>query len=127
MDPIANMLTSIRNAQAARLATVTVPASRVKLAILALLKREGFIEGYELDKGPKATLTISLRYENRQPAISHLRRISKPGLRIYRKRSELPRPLSGLGMAIISTPKGVITNKEARKLGLGGEIICEVW
>lgn len=127
MDPIADMLTAIRNAQAARLDSVTVPASKLKLAILTLLKRENFIEDFSTEAGPKPTVKIVMRYNNRQPVITHLRRISKPGLRIYKKRSELPRPLNGLGMAIISTPQGILTDKEARKLGLGGELICEIW
>lgn len=127
MDPISDMLTSIRNAQAAKLESVTVPASKAKAAILTILKREGFIEDFETSKESKPTTTISLRYNNRQPVIGHLRRISKPGLRVYRKAAELPRPLHGMGIAIISTPAGVVTDKEARKLGVGGELICEVW
>ncbi len=127
MDPIADMLTAIRNGQAAQLKTATVPASKVKLAILAILKTEGYIEDFKLDEEAKPVITINLRYNNRQPAISHLRRVSKPGLRVYRKRSDVPRPLRGMGIAVISTPKGVITDKEARKQGVGGEVICEVW
>jgi small subunit ribosomal protein S8 len=127
MDPISDMLTSIRNAQMARLESVTVPASKVKTAILTILKREGFIANFTVSDEAKATATITLRYANRQPAINHLRRISKPGLRVYAKHNELPRPLNGMGIAIISTPAGVLTDKEARKVGRGGEIICEVW
>lgn len=127
MDPISNMLTSIRNAQMARLESVTVPASKVKTAILTILKREGFIADFTVSDEVKATATITLRYANRQPAINHLRRISKPGLRVYAKHNELPRPLNGMGIAIISTPAGVLTDKEARKVGRGGEILCEVW
>lgn len=127
MDPIADMLTAIRNAQAVQRPTVTVSASKVKQAILKLLKRENYIEGFTTSEGAKPTITIELRYENRRPVINHIRRISTPGLRIYRKRTDLPRPLRGMGMAIISTPQGVITDKEARKLGVGGELICEVW
>lgn len=127
MDPIADMLTAIRNAQAVQLPTVTLPASKLKLAILEILKREGYIEDVTVGEGPKAAITVTLRYHNRRPAISHLRRISKPGLRVYRKRSDLPRPLRGMGLAIISTPTGVVTDKEARKQGIGGEILCEVW
>lgn len=127
MDPIADMLTAIRNAQAVQLSIVNVPSSKLKVAIVELLKREGYIEDYTVSEGPKKVLTITLRYQNRRPVINHLRRISKPGLRIYRKRAELPRPLRGMGMAIISTPAGLITDKEARKMGVGGELICEVW
>ncbi len=127
MDTIADMLTIIRNAQAARLRTATVPASKVKAAILTILKKEGFIEDFSQDAENKNKITIALRYNNRQPAINTIRRISKPGLRIYRKRDSMPRPLRGLGIAIVSTPAGVLTDKEARKLGVGGEVICEVW
>lgn len=127
MDPIADMLTSIRNAQAARLPMVTIPAAKQKQAILDLLKREGYIEAYQVSEGPKATIQVTLRYNDRQPVINHLKRVSKPGLRVYRKRGELPRPLRGMGLAIISTPSGMLTDREARKQGLGGEIICEVW
>ena len=127
MDTIADMLTIIRNAQAARLRTATVPASKVKAAILTILKKEGFIEDFSQDAENKNKITIALRYNNRQPAINTIRRISKPGLRIYRKRDSMPRPLRGLGIAIVSTPAGVLTDKEARKLGVCGEVICEVW
>lgn len=127
MDPIADMLTAIRNAQAAKLASVIMPASKTKAAILTILKREGYIEDFAINDDIKPTLTISLRYNNRQPAITHLKRVSKPGLRIYKKRSALPRPLRGLGIAIVSTPNGIITDREARKLGTGGEILCEIW
>jgi small subunit ribosomal protein S8 len=127
MDPIADMLTSIRNAQMAQLPSTTVPASKTKAAILAILKRENYIEDFKTNAGTKPTITIELRYDNRRPAISHIRRISKPGLRVYRKRSDMPRPLRGMGIAIVSTPQGVVTDKEARKLGVGGELLCEVW
>lgn len=127
MDPIADMLTAIRNAQAVQHESLTVPGSKLKQAILKILKREGYIEDFSVTEDAKPTLFIALRYNNRRPAIAHIRRISKPGLRIYRKRDELPRPLRGMGLAIISTPGGVVTDKEARKLGVGGEILCEVW
>lgn len=127
MDPIADMLTAIRNAQSVRLASITLPASKIKVAILTILKREGFIEDFTTNAEIKPTLTVQLRYNNRQPAIEHVRRISKPGLRVFTKRNDIPKPLRGLGIAIISTPVGVVTNKEARKFGVGGEIICEVW
>lgn len=127
MDPIADMLTAIRNAQAVQHESLTVPGSKLKQAILTILKREGYIEDFSVTEDAKPTLLITLRYNNRRPAISHIRRVSKPGLRIYRKRDELPRPLRGMGLAIISTPGGVLTDKQARKLGVGGEILCEVW
>lgn len=127
MDPIADMLTAIRNAQAARLETVTIPASKMKVAILDILKREGYIEDYSTNGEAKSVLTVTLRYHNREGAIDHLRRISKPGLRVYKKRTDLPRPLRGMGIAILSTPSGVLTDKEARKKGVGGELLCEIW
>lgn len=127
MDPISNMLTAIRNAQAVLHPSLMVPDSKLKRAILTILKREGFIENFSLTESPKPMLLIELRYHNHRPAIAQLRRVSKPGLRIYRKRNDLPRPLRGMGMAIVSTPNGVLTDREARKLGLGGEILCEVW
>lgn len=127
MDPISDMLTAIRNAQMARLASVTVPASKVKTAILTILKREGFIADFTVSTDVKSKITIALKYDNRRPVINHLRRISKPGLRIYAKHNELPKPLNGMGIAIISTPTGVLTDKEARKVGTGGEVLCEIW
>lgn len=127
MDPIADMLTAIRNALAAQKAEVIVPASKVKTAILAILAREGYVKSFrQVEEGHPATV-IELKYNDKLPAIGHLRRISKPGLRVYRRRTDLPRPLRGMGIAILSTPSGVITDKEARKLGVGGEVICEVW
>lgn len=127
MDPIAEMLTAIRNAQAVRLPSVSVPASKLKTAILTILKREGYIEDFTTDSEVKPRTTITLKYSNRQPAINHIRRVSTPGLRVYTKRNEIPRPLRGMGLAIVSTPSGVVTDKEARKLGIGGELLCEVW
>lgn len=127
MDPISDMLTAIRNAQLARLESTSVPASTVKTAILAIFKREGFISDFTVNTDVKPRITIALRYNNRLPVINHIRRISKPGLRIYAKHNELPRPLNGMGIAIISTPSGVLTDKEARKIGTGGEVLCEIW
>lgn len=127
MDPIADMLTAIRNAQAARLETVMIPASKMKVAILDILKREGYIEDYSTNGEAKSVLIVTLRYHNREGTIDHLRRISKPGLRIYKKRSDIPKPLRGMGIAILSTPQGVLTDKEARKKGVGGELLCEIW
>ena len=127
MDPIADMLTAIRNAQAVRLPMLTVQASKVKVAILAILKREGYIEDYSVNNDTKSVITVTLRYYDKQPAIQHIRRISKPGLRNYTKRNGIPRPLRGMGLAIISTPAGVLTDKEARQKGVGGEVLCEIW
>ncbi len=127
MDPIANMLTAIRNAQATKLPLLTVQASKVKVAILAILKREGYIEDYTVSDDQKSVVTITLRYHDKLPAISHIKRISKPGLRNYTKRTAIPRPLRGMGLAIISTPAGVLTDKEARQKGVGGEVLCEIW
>lgn len=127
MDPISEMLTSIRNAQMARHLTVSTPASKIKMAILTILKREGYIEDFATDGESKPRINITLKYNNRLPVINHIRRISKPGLRVYTKRNELPRPLRGMGTAIISTPAGVLTDKEARKLKVGGELLCEIW
>ncbi len=127
MDPIANMLTAIRNAQAARLAEITIPASKVKTAILTILKREGYIADFTDTDDLKKQTVVTLLYQNRLPVINSIRRVSKPGLRIYRKHMALPRPLRGMGLAIISTPNGLMTDKQARKLGVGGEIICEIY
>ncbi len=127
MDPIADMLTAIRNAQAAQLPTTTFSSSKLKVAILSILKKEGYIADYQQIEGSRPLISVQLKYNGRRPAISHLRRISKPGLRVYQKADNLPRPLRGIGIAVLSTPAGVITNKEARKLGVGGELLCEVW
>jgi len=128
-DPIADMLTSIRNALMARHRRVDVPTSRVKLAIAEVLKSERYIENFKVV--PDAThdkLRIYLRYTaSEEPMIRTLRRISKPGRRVYVKRDEIPRVLGGLGTAILSTPDGILTGKEASKRGLGGELVAEVW
>jgi len=128
-DPIADMLTRIRNAIMAKHLEVEVPASKMKLAIARILKDEGFIEQYKLIKdGKQGIIKITLKYdENKNSVISALKRISKPGRRIYVNKKQLPRVLNGLGIAILSTSKGVITDKEARKLGVGGEWICSIW
>ena len=128
-DPIADMLTRIRNAIMAKHLEVEVPASKMKLAIARILKDEGFIEQYKLIKdGKQGIIKITLKYdENKNSVISALKRVSKPGRRIYVNKKQLPRVLNGLGIAILSTPKGVITDKEARKLGVGGEWICSIW
>ena len=128
-DPIADMLTLIRNANDAYHATVDMPASKMKAAVLTILKDEGFVknvEQVEVENHP--TLRVSLKYgANREKVIKGLKRISKPGLRVYANKEELPKVLGGLGIAIISTSKGVMTDKAARKAGLGGEVLAFVW
>lgn len=128
-DPIADMLTRIRNANDAYHATVDMPASKMKAAVLTILKDEGFVknvEQVEVENHP--TLRVSLKYgANREKVIKGLKRISKPGLRVYANKEELPKVLGGLGITIISTSKGVMTDKAARKAGLGGEVLAFVW
>ena len=129
-DPIADMLTRIRNANTAKHDTVDVPSSKMKLAIAKILLDEGYIKSYELvENGKFNDVRITLKYgaSKNEKIISGLQRISKPGLRVYANKEELPKVLGGLGVAIISTNKGVITDKEARKLGVGGEVLCFVW
>jgi small subunit ribosomal protein S8 len=128
-DPIADMLTRIRNANTAAQPTVEIPASRVKEAIAQILKDEGFIEGFErLNEGPQGRLRLVLRYgEDKERVITGLRRISRPGLRVYSTKSTVPRVLGGLGLVILSTPQGIMSGKRARKLGIGGEVLAYVW
>ena len=129
-DPIADMLTRIRNANTAKHDTVDVPASKMKLAIADILVKEGFIKGYEvIEDGIFKTIKITLKYgkDKTEKIITGLKRISKPGLRVYAKASEIPTVLNGLGIAIISTPNGVMTDKEARKNNVGGEVIAYIW
>ena len=129
-DPIADMLTRIRNANTAKHDTVDVPSSKMKLAIAKILLDEGYIKSYELvENGKFNDIRITLKYgaSKNEKIISGLQRISKPGLRVYANKEELPKVLGGLGVAIISTNNGVITDKEARKLGVGGEVLCCVW
>ena len=129
-DPIADMLTRIRNANTEKHDTVDVPSSKMKLAIAKILLDEGYIKSYELvENGKFNDIRITLKYgaSKNEKIISGLQRISKPGLRVYANKEELPKVLGGLGVAIISTNKGVITDKEARKLGVGGEVLCFVW
>lgn len=126
-DPIADMLTRIRNANSAYHEKVEMPASTVKAAVLNILKEEGFVKNFESVNNGK-TLKVTLKYgSNKEKVISGIKRISKPGLRVYAKKEELPRVLGGLGIAVISTSKGVMSDKTARKLGLGGEVIAYVW
>ena len=129
-DPIADMLTRIRNANTAKHDTVDVPASKMKLAIANILVDEGYIAKYDLvEEGAFKTIHITLKYgaDKNEKVISGLKRISKPGLRVYANTEDIPKVLGGLGTAIISTNKGVVTDKEARKLGVGGEVLCFVW
>ncbi|MCI6609672.1 MAG: 30S ribosomal protein S8 [Ezakiella sp.] len=128
-DPIADMLTRIRNANSARHEFVDIPASNIKISIAHILKDEGYIKNFEiLEDGVTKTIRIALKYINKKErVISGIKRISKPGLRIYVNSTELPRVLGGLGIAIISTPKGIMTDKEARANKVGGEVICYVW
>ena len=128
-DPIADMLTRIRNALTARHDHTDVPASKLKLALAEVLKKEGYIRDFEpQDEGTKRSIRIHLAYTPaREPLISGLQRVSKPGLRVYAQRREIPRAYGGLGIAILSTPQGVLTGKEARRRGLGGEVLCYVW
>ncbi|MCX7803574.1 MAG: 30S ribosomal protein S8 [Planctomycetota bacterium] len=128
-DPIADMLTVIRNGVRVRRGEVTVPASRIKTAVVEVLKREGFIAGFEIEKHrPQDRLRIRLKYGNSgESAITAIRRISKPGRRVYWGKDDIQPVLRGIGISIISTPKGVLSDREARKASVGGEVICQVW
>ena len=128
IDPIADMLTRIRNAIMASHESVLVPSSKIKLAIAKILKDEGFIDRFEVLKGkPQSMIKIQLKYTDDQPAILGLERVSKPSLRVYVEKHEIPRIYGGLGIAILSTSKGVMTGQEAWQHNLGGEIMCYVW
>ena len=128
-DPIADMLTRIRNANSSKHESVNVPASKLKIEIARILNEEGYINGYEvIDDGLQGVIKITLKYAaNKQKVITGLKRVSKPGLRVYAGKDELPRVLRGLGIAIISTSKGIMTDKEARKLNVGGEVLAFIW
>ncbi len=128
-DTIADMLTRIRNANQMRYQEVSVPASNMKIEIARILKEEGFIADYKVEKNDvQGTIILTLKYgENKERVITGLKRISKPGLRVYAKNDEIPRVLNGLGIAILSTSKGIMTDKEARKLNIGGEVLAYVW
>ena len=128
-DPIADMLTRVRNATTAMQDTVMMPSSKQKVAIADILRREGYIEDYQVSGGELGPqLTIALKFgQNRERTITGIKRISKPGLRVYAKRDTLPRVLGGLGIAIISTSQGLMTDRQAKKAGAGGEVICYVW
>lgn len=125
-DPIADMLTRIRNALAVKKATVTMPASTLKAAIANVLKEEGYIEDYQVDSEKKAQLTITLKYYEGKPVIDRLDRASRPGLRLYKGKKDLPKVLGGFGVAITSTSQGVMSDKAARAAGIGGEVLCYV-
>ena len=127
-DPIADMLTRIRNANAQRHETVDIPSSKMKKTIAAILLEEGYIKSFEeIEDNGQGTIRITLKYVNKQKVITGLKRISKPGLRVYANKEELPRVLGGIGTALISTSKGIMTDKNARKLGIGGEVLAYVW
>jgi small subunit ribosomal protein S8 len=131
-DPIADMLARIRNAQMVNLPSTSMPASKIKVAIAKILKDEGFIEGYEVTKDrPQPHLIIRIKYfgewRDRHPVIAGLKRVSKPGRRVYTRAANIPWVRSGMGIAILSTPKGVLTGQQARRLGVGGEVLCHVW
>jgi small subunit ribosomal protein S8 len=126
-DPIADMLTRIRNAQMVEKATVSMPASKVKTAIAQVLKDEGYIDGFKLvNEGGKSELEIALKYYAGRPVIERIERVSRPGLRVYRGRNAIPQVQNGLGVAIVTTPRGVMTDRKARASGVGGEVLCYV-
>lgn len=126
-DPIADMLTRIRNAQSVKKSAVAMPSSNVKVAIAKVLKDEGYIEDFNVaQEGGKAELNIALKYYVGRPVIERLERVSRPGLRVYKGRDELPNVMNGLGVAIVSTSKGVMTDRKARATGVGGEVLCFV-
>jgi small subunit ribosomal protein S8 len=127
-DPIADMLTRIRNAIIARHESVLIPASKEKIAIAKVLREEGFIKDYSVVRGkPERVIKLSLKYVERTPALLGLERVSKPGLRVYVGKGEIPRVYGGLGVSILSTSKGIMTGKDAWKKGMGGELLCYVW
>ena len=131
-DPIADMLTRIRNGLMAGMSTVEVPSSKLKIEIARILKEEGYIEDYSIgEQKPFSLITINLKYygsrRERRPVITHIQRVSKPGRRVYRSRADLPRVMSGIGIAIVTTPKGVMTAQQARREHVGGEVLCYVW
>ena len=126
-DPISDMLTRIRNAQMAEKATVSMPSSKLKAAIAKVLQDEGYIEGFKvINDGAKATLEIGLKYYADRPVIEQIQRVSRPGLRIYKGSEDIPKVMNGLGIAIVSTSKGLMTDRKARASGIGGEVLCIV-
>ncbi len=127
-DPISDMLTRIRNAQLAEKTTVVMPSSKLKVAIAEVLKAEGYVDGFNVTSGDggKATLEIGLKYYSGRPVIEQIQRISRPGLRIYKGSDDIPRVMNGLGIAIVSTSRGLMTDRKARANGIGGEVLCVV-
>jgi small subunit ribosomal protein S8 len=126
-DPIADMLTRIRNAQMVQKVSVTMPASKLKAAIAEVLKAEGYIENFAVRSAEsKPQLEIALKYYAGKPVIEHIERVSRPGLRVYKGRHDIPNVMNGLGVAIVTTPKGVMTDRKARQAGIGGEVLCYV-
>ena len=125
-DPIADMLTRIRNGQAANKVAISMPSSKLKVAIANVLAAEGYIESVKVLEGTKPELEITLKYFQNKPVVESIQRVSRPGLRIYKRKDELPKVMGGLGVAVVSTSKGVMTDRAARQAGLGGEIICYV-
>jgi len=129
IDPIADMLTRIRNGLMMRKPFVLVPSSKIKLAIAQILLEEGFVQGYEVtNEKPQPNIRVWLKYdENRRPVMSGMKRVSRPGRRVYKGKQDLPWVLSGLGIAIVSTSRGLMTGREARRQGVGGEVLCYIW
>jgi small subunit ribosomal protein S8 len=125
-DPISDMLTRIRNGQMSNKLEVAMPSSKIKVSIAEVLEQEGFIEGFVASKEDVSDLVVKLRYHNDAPVIEMIKRVSRPGLRVYKAASDLPKVLGGLGIAIISTSKGLMTDRTARKAGIGGEVLCYV-
>jgi small subunit ribosomal protein S8 len=126
-DPIADLLTRIRNAQLASHTDVDMPSSKVKVALCEVLESEGYIDGFDVDDSPKPTLSVRLRYHEGEPVIAEIARVSRPGLRVYKACGELPNVRAGLGVAIISTNRGLMTDRAARTAGVGGEVLCTVF
>ena len=126
-DPIADMLTRIRNGQAANKVAVTMPSSKLKVAIANVLKEEGYIEEFKVEGDTKPELELTLKYFQGKAVVESIQRVSRPGLRIYKKKDELPKVMAGMGIAVVSTSKGVMTDKDARKDSLGGEVLAYIW
>ena len=126
-DPLADLLTRIRNGQAARHRSVTLPSSKVKLSVCHVLRDEGYIGDFSVSEGSKPQLTVALRYHNGAPVIEELKRVSRPGLRVYRRPGDIPNVRGGLGVAVVSTARGVMTDRAARGSGIGGEVLCTVF
>ena len=126
-DPIADFLTRIRNAQATERTDVTMPSSKLKVAICGVLRSEGYIDGFRVSDGPKPELTVNLKYHNGVPVIEELKRVSRPGLRVYKQSKDIREERGGLAIAIVSTARGVMTDRAARRAGIGGEVLCTVF